>query len=410
MGFLNHIEDISINGTWVGDLIYDTYLRSKNLPTIDWTSASFAQHLNESVETYIAWEGFLKKNNNVRAINISHCVYNTAIPLRIGLNKGIAVYQVNVTHAYRLKTQNMFAYNDFHYFPEQFSELPRNLQNAGKIEAKKRIEKRFSGVVGVDMSYSKKSAYGKLMKKRLLRETSQKKILVATHCFFDSPHSYGNNMFPDFYEWLTFLGELSKTTNYEWYLKVHPDYLPGTMDVINSFVNRYPKFNLLPAEASHNQIIKEGINCALTVYGTIGFEYAALGIPVINASTNNPHVAYGFNLHPKSIAEYQKILLNLEQLDLKININEVYEYYFMRFILNTENLFFNNYQEMIENIGGYKEQFKPLIYDVWINEYTQERHKEILHAIDKFIDSGDFLMDYSHFGKEFSMKSIDLKK
>ena len=400
------IENITINKIWIGDLIYDTYLRSNNLPTIDLTSDSFTQHLQKSIEIFISLEYFLE-NNNVRAINISHCVYNTAIILRIALHKNIEVYQINATYAYRLKSNNMFAYNDFHYFPKIFSRLSEDIQKAGKTEARRRIEKRFSGVVGVDMNYSKKSAYGELFENRLILESPRKKILIATHCFFDSPHCYGKNLFPDFYEWLTFLGEVSKTTNYDWYIKTHPDYLPGTMDVINKFIERFPKFTLLPADASHHQIIKEGIDCALSVYGSIGFEYAALGVPVINASLNNPHIAYNFNLHPKSTTEYKEVLLNLEKLSFKIDINEVYEYYFMKFIFNTENLFFDDYQKMINKVGGYKEQFKPIIYNIWIDEYTQEKNQKICKALEKFIDSDDFRMDHSHFGKEFSMKNIE---
>ena len=400
------IENITINKIWIGDLIYDTYLRSNNLPTIDLTSDSFTQHLQKSIEIFISLEYFLE-NNNVRAINISHCVYNTAIILRIALHKNIEVYQINATYAYRLKSNNMFAYNDFHYFPKIFSRLSEDIQKAGKTEARRRIEKRFSGVVGVDMNYSKKSAYGELFENRLILESPRKKILIATHCFFDSPHCYGKNLFPDFYEWLTFLGEVSKTTNYDWYIKTHPDYLPGTMDVINKFIELFPKFTLLPADASHHQIIKEGIDCALSVYGSIGFEYAALGVPVINASLNNPHIAYNFNLHPKSTTEYKEVLLNLEKLSFKIDINEVYEYYFMKFIFNTENLFFDDYQKMINKVGGYKEQFKPIIYNIWIDEYTQEKNQKICKALEKFIDSDDFRMDHSHFGKEFSMKNIE---
>ena len=47
------------------------------------------------------------------------------------------------------------------------------------------------------MSYSK-SAYNKLSEKRLLKENNKTKILIATHCFYDSLHSYGNNLFQIF--------------------------------------------------------------------------------------------------------------------------------------------------------------------------------------------------------------------
>ena len=69
---------------------------------------------------------------------------------------------------------------------------------------------------------------------------------------------------------------------------------------------------------------------ALTCWGTIGFEYALLGIPVINASQNNPHINYNFNIHAKTLKEYEKILLNIKNIKLKMNKNEIYEFYFMK--------------------------------------------------------------------------------
>ncbi len=400
------IENIVINGSWIGDLIYDTYLRTYTLPTINIDSALFKEHLKKSITLFIVWEQFFNANN-IKAINISHCVYNLAIPLRIAIKKDIAVYQATITHLYRVKESNLFAYNDFHYFPEKFLKLPQKVQNWGLKEAKRRIDRRFAGEVGVDMSYSQKSAYSDSRHEQLIHPSSRKKILIATHCFFDSPHSYGKNLFPDFYEWLHFLGKTSKKTDYDWYIKTHPDYIQGTKEIIEDFIQHYPEFKLLPSDSSHHQIIAEGIDVALTVYGTIGFEYAALGIPVINASLNNPHIAYNFNIHPKSIRDYESQLLNLDNLDFSIDKRQIYEYYFMNFIFNTDNLFLNNYEKTIESIGGYYGQFEPKIYDTWKKEFTQEKHTTICKALDTFIESGNFRMDYSHFGEEFTMENIE---
>ena len=74
--------------------------------------------------------------------------------------------------------------------------------------ADERLKRRFSGEIGVDMAYSTKSAYGVSKHPRLIKKSNKTKILIAAHCFFDSPHAYGNNLFPDFYEWLLFLGNM----------------------------------------------------------------------------------------------------------------------------------------------------------------------------------------------------------
>ena len=215
----------------------------------------------------------------------------------------------------------------------------------------------------------------------------------------DSPHSYGNNLFPDFYEWFDFLGKISNETDYDWYIKTHPDFLPGNSEIIDYFIKKYPKFTLIDASTSHHQLIDEGISCALTTYGTIGFEYAALGVLVVNASDCNPHIAYGFNLHPTSVKAYEDIVRNLDGQLLQINQSEVYEYYYMKFIYNSDNWMFEDYEKTIDELGGYKEQFTSNVYEVWLREWTEEKHRDIGETMSRFIDSGDFRLNNSHMDK-----------
>jgi hypothetical protein len=399
------IEELTINGVWLGDLIYDTYLRRFSKPTIELNSPEFRRSLLDSLELFAFWQEYFD-THDVQAVNVSHCVYDLAIPLRVAVARNIPAFQASPTHMYRMSRNDLFAYNDFHYFRERFAALPQPVQRAGVEEARRRIERRFAGKVGVDMAYSTKSAYGAAKHARLLLESPRKKILIATHCFFDSPHSYGKNVFPDFYEWLDFLGKISEVTDYDWYIKTHPDYLAGTREIIENFIARYPRFTLLPADASHHQIIAEGIDVALTVYGTIAFEYAALGIPVINNSLNNPHIAYGFNLHSKDVEDYRRLLLGLDTLDFKIDTEQVYEYYFMRYIYNTEDLFFDSYEAAEKALGGYKGQFSPTVYERWLDEWSPQKHDAILAALRRFVQSGDFRMDYTHYGREISVESI----
>ena len=41
----------------------------------------------------------------------------------------------------------------FFHFRERFAELPENVREAGIVMAQRRIQRRFSGEVGVDMAY-----------------------------------------------------------------------------------------------------------------------------------------------------------------------------------------------------------------------------------------------------------------
>ena len=405
------VENMSVDGVLIGDLIYDSYLKTYKKPTINIQSQHFQDSLRSLISPYIFWRDYFNAHN-VKAINVSHCVYNLAIPLRIAIERQIPAYQVNATHAYYLTKKNKHAYNDFFYFHKEFQNLPQKVQQDGLEEAERRLKRRFSGEVGVDMPYSKKSAYIPLQKQTtVLRKSNRLKVFVAPHCFFDSPHPYGINLFPDFYKWLDFLGSISERTDYDWYLKTHPDFLPENRPIIEKFIQEYPKFTLLPPATSHHQIITEGIHCALSVYGTIGFEYAALGVPVIYASLCNPNIAYDFNIHPKSVEEYEDILMNLKDLNFTIDKREVYEYYFMRFIYkDSDNWLFSNYEEFLKKIGGYSEQFKSVAYKEFIDEFSRDKHERIVNTIKKFIESKDFRLGKKHMDMYHRERNNDYVK
>lgn len=391
------VYNLTVSGLWFGDLLYDFHLQTHNVPTVVINEYRFRESLRKALYQYIFWRDYFD-NHNVKAINVTHCGYLFAIPLRIAVQRSIPGYQFNFYGGYYMTKARLWAYNDYYDYPQQFRELPEDKQKNGLKAARERIESRFAGKVGVDMPYSTKSAYTNIRKGKVLSENKKIKVLIATHCFFDSPNGLGVNLFPDFYEWLTFLGNISEKTDYEWYIKTHPDFLPGNIPIINEFVKKYPKFTLIPAETSHHQIIDEGIDFALTVYGTIGFEYAALGVPVINASLCNPHVAYNFNIHPKTIDEYQDILMNLADQKLDINLDEVYQYYFMLHIEKyMGNWLCNDYNRLLEEIGGYKAHFSPIAYEKFLGEYSKETHDSRIQLLKNYVDSKDYSMQSKHY-------------
>lgn len=377
------IENLKINNVWVGDQIYDTYLNRFKVPTIDIKSERWKKFLRESIELVLFWDDYLLKNN-VKAIHASHCQYFLGIPLRIAISKGIPAYQASANHVYKLSKQNLFAYNTFTSFPKKFKKLPFKARKKALAIAKIKLSERFTGKTGIDID-NVKNSFGKIQATKFLSESNNYKVLVATHCFFDAPHCYGNNIFPDFYEWLSFLGKLSSQTNYEWYIKVHPDPLVQTHAIVKEFVDKFSRFQLLPDSVTHNQLIHEGINIVLTVYGSIGFEYAALGIPVINCSTNNPHIAYNFNINPKSIGEYRNILLKAQRIKLTINKNDVYEYYYMKYLSKEENIFYPDYCNKTLRDIGLSNQYTTRVWQHWLDSFTMKKHTTILKKLERVI-------------------------
>lgn len=382
------LECLEVKGVLVGDLFYDTFLSVEKRATIEsLESLAFRRYLKDCIADTLFWIEQIK-SGKVRAVIVNHSVYNLAILQRVALQFGIPTYQAGSGSVTKLTRDQPKPLPDFASFREAFASLPNHQKSEGVADAVERIKRRFSGEVGIDMPYSKMSAFSKNRIPRVLGANSKTKVLIATHCFSDAPHFYGQGLFPDFWEWLVFLGDVAERTEYEWYLKVHPDCITLSQRFLDQLRTKYPFFSIVPASTSHHQLIAEGISAALTVYGTIGFEYAALGVPVINASLNNPHIAYNFNYHPQTPEELEELIHRIPSLN-KPNSDAVAEYYFMRNIFNQGNSFFSrsaeaqNTEMMPDSValisGSYKE-----FWEGW----DEKTHEGAAAQLDQYLKAG----------------------
>ena len=399
---LETLEQFSVEGIRIGDLIYDTYLRRTKNPTIDFEDSEFK---NIFLECMAYFHNFLRyfEENDIRAVCVSHCVYHFAIPARIATKKGIYVYQVTSENIYKIDSNKTHAYTEFMSYRQDFLKLAPEEREKSILIARERLELRFSGMVGVDMAYSTKSAFERMNTTRIqkLPKTRKLKVLIATHDFFDSPHSYGDNFYPDFHSWLSRLGEISELTDYEWYIKTHRDSIADDTGIFFELARKYPKIQIVDRDTSHHELIEFGINLALTVYGTIGMEYPALGIPVINASRNNPHANYDFSITPKSRAHYEEMLLNLEKISKPTELSDIYEYYYMAHLHNPKSWIYLNYEKYLEDVGGYSNSMKTNSYKEFMRDSPNRRSiQEIQSSIRRFLESDDYHLESKHFNSK----------
>ena len=387
------LENLVVDDIWFGDLIYDEYLKLNKVPTVNIKSDEYKKILFEFCILYYYWKDLFSKNN-IKGLIVSHTCYFMGIPVRIAISLGIAVYQVNLEGVYFLSKKNMFPYSEFHSFKDDFEKLDIVTKNNGTTKARERLKLIFEGRTDVDQFYIKNSAYRqKKTPIRILGNKSPIKILIASHSFYDSPHGLGVSLFPDFLEWLEFLGEISNQTDYEWYVKTHPGI--GILDqkTIDDFVSRFEKIILIPNMTSHHQLIEEGINIVLTIHGSIGIEYAAKNITVINASLNNPHIAYDFNIHPKSKEELKDIIFNLNNyVNLNLLSEDVYKCYYMKYLHDNYSIFFSDYISVQKKMGGDNSILSSKIYDHWINCFTPNIQTKIELNLKKFILSKEYKM------------------
>ena len=394
------VLNIKIHGDIIGNEIYEAYLRRYSSPTIEIDKIEFKLFLKQCLNEYFFWDNYFT-THNVKAIILSHGIYEYGITRIIANRYKIPVYLPTVRSFFCLKSQSEIGLPLFDKYHTLFNSLTFKEQKIGINWAKKRLDLRFSGAVGVDMTYSTLSAFKKgHLNTRVLRENNRIKILIATHCFFDNPNAYGRNLFPDFYEWICYLGNLSSETNYDWYLKTHPDILPGNQEVINELLSQYKNIIQIPSDTSHLQLIDEGTNFILTVYGSVGHEYPLFGKTVINAGVKNPHIAYSFNIHANSISEYRKILLNLKDIKHKINKKSVYEFYYMHHkYFGYNNLFFKSFDDFISMYPGNK-QNSSIAYEYFLDNFNTKDDELLCGKIQKFILSKTYKYYDHHLNAE----------
>ena len=393
------LEQLTYRNIVIGDLIYDTYLRRTNLPTIDLLSSEYRKVLIEAISLVDYWFDHLAIEN-VAAICVSHCVYLGAIPARVGMYLGAQVFQVNTQAIYRVTDEFPHAYTDYVNYRKEFLKLPAEIREAGVKKAEERLDLRFKGEVAVDMPYSTKSAYTRVPQVlgTEIMQSSRLKVLIAIHDFYDSPHAYGNNFYPDFYIWLYRLNELSLELDYDWYIKTHPDIQGPGNSVLSEFIEESNGFTLIPSDTSHHDLIRDGIDCVLTVFGTIAMEYPYLGRTVVNASRSNPHVAYGFSITPRDKSDYEEIIRNLSQYSsIKVNKEEILEYYFMHNIQGLQSWVFRDQAKLLDEIGGYDASNSSRIYSYFLDNLNRWDSADYGRAIKAFLNSKEIRLGSNHF-------------
>ena len=384
-------------GIRIGDLVYDEYLAKSNVHTLNLNDILLKEIFIKAIAALDWWIEFIS-NKSVDAVVVSHDVYLYGIPVRLAISRGIPVFLVSTGEVIRLNQSYPRVGADIPLYPDIFLKQEKDFRIDGINIAKEKIHNRINGIGPSDLNYFPLVAFGEVLnKKKYLKVSNRRKILIAVHDFYDSPHGGQIHFYPDFYLWLLKLSEIANETDYDWYIKTHP-YLRGRgREILANFILKNSKFELLPPKVTHNEIISEGIDLVLTVYGTIATEYPLLGVQVLNASKCNPHASYQFSVTPKSRDQYEFYLKNIDSIPPVGNTEQIYEYYFMRHLLPLRNWVF------IDDLRYKKETgfgFNPMtrkIYNYFLTTDNLVPVKEIQFALRNFLESSSYQLGRSHF-------------
>lgn len=390
-------KNITIYNINFGTTFITDYLREK-IPSFDLRTDEVAKFVRESVDTVVFWYHYITEHN-VKAVVLADAVCWEGYIRDIAVTLNIPSYAIQYTMQ---KTYLNFhdKTDAFLNYGKMWDQLSDKEKAYGIKWAKEHIESRIKGNVAdldaytaMNFSFAEKNN-----SKKILVDNGCVNIVILPHIFEENSYQNGEQLFDNSYmSWLCHLGELTeKTPQYNWYLKMHPAARRRDPIIINRLLEKYPRIKLLPANISPIQLKDEGVRYALTVYGTIGHEYPAIGIEVINAGLN-PHSAFDFTWNPKTKEEYDDLILNLENLKPKNNLDDLYKFYCMHYLyydreyIDWKKIFFDNpFLAMSkEQLEAYGKEYGTWKYDEYMKEWTEEKHKRILSQIPEIFEKMD---------------------
>jgi hypothetical protein len=332
---LNTKEDVlalQIERVPVGTLIYDTYLRRYRQETLPLKSWGLLWILVQAQVIARRTRQYFSMHEVVSLFPGDVAYLYSGIVARTAILQGIPTYSV-VESPCRLQPMDLSFYRrvPFWHYRERFAALSPEEQGVAKIQAAKLIEARLGGNTDESMAYMRESAFAEQSDdKRALMHTDRPKILVLLHDFFDSPHIYRHMLFADFWEWICFTLEHASRTDFEWYVKPHPNGLPGNDRIVNRLKARFPRIHFIDPKTSNRQLIDEGLAAVFSVYGSAGHEFPYLGIPVVMAG-DNPHIAYDFTFTPKTQEEYRRLIHQAGEIICAAEPDQLREFYYMHY-------------------------------------------------------------------------------
>ncbi|HSI10795.1 MAG TPA: hypothetical protein VK961_02070 [Chthoniobacter sp.] len=348
---------IEVDGLQIGDLIYDTYLRVGPYPTVDITDPRLAEIILYGVRIARSCLDYFSKKKVIGIIPDHFTYVYSGIITRCALLAGVPVYEVcygphfvafSVSIGPDKRLPARFPYAQFH---RMFAQLTAEEREAAREKGRRVLQRRFAGhedgllAIGGSI-YGEavvKSAYSGVSSEAVMETTGRPRILVMLHDFCDAVHCIGPMLFPDFYEWIHCLLKHASETEFDWYVKPHPNSAREgviarvTGGVLAELKSQYPRIRFLQPTTSSRQIIQEGVSAMFTGYGTAGHEFAYHGVPVVNAG-ENPHMAYDFNLHPQTVEEYLDCIAHADSLKVNIHKEDIEEYIYMNYMYNEERL------------------------------------------------------------------------
>lgn len=338
----------------LGDLIYDSYLRYNYQPTVRLEDEALRQVIENAFLIALACAEYFAEHLVTTLLPYDAPYIESGIVHRFAVRHGVPIYAVEYNPLTLHRMDGEMRPGDLgdhrHWplkvsnrqpSPEIFSLLRPVEQQLGLEKARRALAEKFEGRLAstFQASYNAPTAahmntFSATATEPVFENTGRPRILVMLSDFCDAPNVLRWALFPDFYEWLDFLSAQAARTEFDWYVKPHPNvHYDRRMNEANDrtiaeLKQRHPHLRFISSRTSNRQILDEGINAMFTVYGSSAHEFAYHGVPVVNAG-DNAHSEFDFNFHPTTREEYARLIQTADRLQLAIDRTEIEKFYYL---------------------------------------------------------------------------------
>lgn len=342
---LDHKDDIvnyTIDGLLVGDLIYDTYLKWEKKPTVDMDKKKLLlKYFLQAHKLYIQAQNIHSSYSNIKYFFAGDIAYiYSGILARYLANKEknvINFIESNGLQFNFLDKEYFFRRKKYWLYPQRFQSYSIKKQEHSILIAKdalhaKLIDGKTNYVYMKQNTFSNDHNYTFDTTLETINNLPFK-VLIPLHCFMDSPHIYRWMVYPDFFEWITDTLRTLEKQGIQGIVKPHPNGFPENDAIVEKLKVMFPNHFFIDKTISNQIFIDMKVDIVLTVYGSVGYEFSYFNIPVICAG-DNPHVAYNFTKSYKTRKEYHDYLLKIREINISIDQEEIFEFYYMHYIEN----------------------------------------------------------------------------
>ena len=382
----NSLLKLTHRNIWIGDLVIDTYLRFKPAPTVNLQDPFLLVVLWRAIKEVHRSKAFFEKVRPLTYLTPYTTYIQHGVPARVAIECGIKVFAFGnyqefvkcITSGDLVHTKNCDKY------AEDFGKI-KDVE-LKRTQAEVILKKRFSGVMDPSLSYMRESAYSH---KGIASPDVVDGFVIFLHDFYDSPHVYKDMVFDDFWDWICYTIELLESLNAKYVIKPHPNQIELSDEVIIRLKSHYPGAVFLSENVNNVELVKAGMRCAITVYGTVAHEMAYLGVPTISCA-HHPHSSFEFVFNASTLNQYSSLLtqMNNKEASLSWNIaamrRQSLEFVYMHYM----NLDYDE-NELLENLASLRRE-------VNLAEVDKYRLNSLLDKITESAGVKDFVNNFPH--------------